>query len=149
VQVARARLAQWTPRVEARFLAALAATCNVRAACAEAGLSTASAYNNRKRSPSFAARWDAAVEEGYLRLEAGLLEYGADEFAERDGAGTEAAAGAPREPMTVAQTLHLLALYQARVHGVGKPAGKRWTPPACVDDPLIRDSILRKLAALA
>jgi hypothetical protein len=30
VQIGRARLKQWTPRVEQRFLVALAATCNVR-----------------------------------------------------------------------------------------------------------------------
>ena len=35
VQIARARVKQWTPRVEDRFLATLAATCNVKAACAE------------------------------------------------------------------------------------------------------------------
>ncbi|RYD66582.1 MAG: hypothetical protein EOP58_05130 [Sphingomonadales bacterium] len=39
VQVARARLKQWTPRTEARFLARLAATCNVKAACAAVAMS--------------------------------------------------------------------------------------------------------------
>ena len=36
-QIARARLKQWTPRVEARFLSALSACCNVAAACARSG----------------------------------------------------------------------------------------------------------------
>lgn len=32
VQIARARVKQWTPRIEDRFLATLGATCNVKAA---------------------------------------------------------------------------------------------------------------------
>jgi len=72
VQIARARLKQWTPRVEDRFLAVLAATCNVKAACAEVGLTAASAYAHRKRWPAFAARWDAAILAGYERIDGGL-----------------------------------------------------------------------------
>lgn len=47
VQIARARVRGWSPRVEERFLSALTATCNVKAACAEVGLTAASAYNHR------------------------------------------------------------------------------------------------------
>lgn len=72
VQIARARLKQWTPRVEDRFLAVLAATCNVKAACAEVGMTAASAYAHRQRWPAFAARWDAAIAMGYERLDEGL-----------------------------------------------------------------------------
>jgi hypothetical protein len=72
IQIARARLKQWTPRVEDRFLAVLSGTCNVKAACAEVGLTAASAYAHRKRWPAFAARWDAAILAGYERLDAGL-----------------------------------------------------------------------------
>ncbi|HVR91052.1 MAG TPA: hypothetical protein VHG29_08165 [Novosphingobium sp.] len=57
VQIARARVRQWSPRVEERFLAALTATCNVKAACAEVGLTPASAYNHRLRWDGFARRW--------------------------------------------------------------------------------------------
>ena len=74
MQIARARLKQWTPRIEDRFLAVLAATCNVKAACAEVGMTAASAYAHRKRWPAFAGRWDEAVEEGYARLEFALVE---------------------------------------------------------------------------
>ena len=74
VQIARARLKQWTPRVEQRFLAALMATCNVKAACAEVGMSPSGAYAHRKRWPRFAALWDEAVAEGYWRLELALLQ---------------------------------------------------------------------------
>jgi hypothetical protein len=72
LQIARARLHQWTPRLEGRFLAMLAATCNVRATCAAVGMSAPSAYKHRARWPGFARRWDEAVEIGYGRLECGL-----------------------------------------------------------------------------
>jgi hypothetical protein len=72
IQIARARLHQWTPRVEDRFLATLAATCNVKAGCAEVGMTAGSAYAHRKRWPAFAARWDAAILAGYERLDGGL-----------------------------------------------------------------------------
>ena len=81
VQIARARLKQWSPRVETRFLATLAATCNVKAACAEVGLTAASAYGHRNRWTGFAARWDAAEQEGFARLEAGLVEHAGNMFA--------------------------------------------------------------------
>lgn len=75
VQIARARVRQWPPRTEARFLAALTGSCNVKAACAAIGLSAASAScGHRDRWPDFARRWDAAAETGYLRLEAALID---------------------------------------------------------------------------
>lgn len=74
VQVSRARLKQWTVFEEKRFLSVLSATCNVKLACQEVGLSVASVYGHRNRWPEFAARWDAAVEEGYRALQSALLE---------------------------------------------------------------------------
>ena len=149
VQIARARLRQWSPRVEMRFLAALAATCNVKAACAAVGMTAASAYGHRKRWMGFAARWDAAIEDGFMRLDAGLLEHGGNVFSgeqpeESDVAAAFRAAG----PMSFAQALQLLHMHKHRVHGLGKAPGKSWTPPASLDDPAIRESIIRKLEVL-
>lgn len=73
VQIARARLKQWSPRVERRFLEALSATCNVKASCAEVGLTPASAYAHRRRWPKFAERWTEALERGREQLEHGLI----------------------------------------------------------------------------
>ena len=61
VQVARARLHQWTPRVEERFLALLAETCNLRLSLPEVGLSAASLHEHRKRWPEFDARCEDAL----------------------------------------------------------------------------------------
>jgi hypothetical protein len=46
----------------------------VRAACAEVGLSPASAYGHRTRWPAFARRWDETVTIASERIEAGLLQ---------------------------------------------------------------------------
>lgn len=142
-QVARARLRQWTPRAETRFLATLAATCNVKAACAEVGLSVPGAYAHRHRWPEFARRWDAAVEEGGMRLEIGLMQRACNLFSPDEQ--VLEAEGARLPPMTVDQAMLTLAQYRKRLHGVGKTAG-RWRRPRTLDE--VRDSILRKIEAI-
>jgi hypothetical protein len=124
VQIARARLRQWTPRVEERFLATLAATCNVKAACAEVGLTAASAYNHRRRWPRFAERWDEAVEIGYSQLEMGLIEQGANLFS-----GEGPVEAGPIAGMTADHAIHLLHMHKHRVHGLGKRPGLRAREP--------------------
>ena len=68
VQVRRAKLSQWTARVERRFLAVLRCTCNVKAACRDVGLWPPSAYAHRQRWPDFARRWDEAIAMGTSEL---------------------------------------------------------------------------------
>ena len=141
VQIARARLKQWTPRIEDRFLATLAATCNVKAACAEVGMTAASAYAHRKRWPGFAKRWDAAIEEGFQRLEIALLQNGENLFS-----SAELPPEAPMVAMTFADAIHLLHMHKHGVLGLGKAPGQSWRPPRSLNDPAIGPSILRKIA---
>ena len=63
----------WTKARRKRFLDALAATCNVRAAHEAAGLAPTSGYALRRRDPEFAALWQDALAIGYERLEEALL----------------------------------------------------------------------------
>lgn len=137
VQIARARVRQWSPRVEERFLAALAATCNVKAACAEVGLTAASAYGHRRRWPAFAERWDAAVKEGYDRIEMGLIEC-AGNFLSGEGLPD----AAPITGMTVDHALHLLHMHKHQVHRVGGRPGLRARWP---DIEEVRATIQRKV----
>ena len=141
VQIARARLKQWTPRIEDRFLAVLAATCNVKAACAEVGLTQASAYLHRKRWMGFAGRWDAAVEEGYWRLEIALLQNAENLFSSDELPPPEP----PMAPMTYQEVIHLLHMHKHGVLGLGKAPGQSWRPPRSLNDPEIANSILRKM----
>ena len=139
-QIARARLSQWTPRLETRFFATLAATCNVKAACAEVGMSATAAYNHYRRWPTFAARWDAALENGYVRLELGLLESAGNIFS-----ATDVMLDAPLPPMTIDQAIHLMHMHKHRLHGLGKRPGGLPKPP---DIEKVRASILRKIEAV-
>jgi hypothetical protein len=110
-QIARARLKQWSPRAEARFLGVLAATCNVKAACAAVGLTAVSAYAHAKRWQGFAERWRAAVEIGYIRIEAQLLAgLGANPFS-----GGEVDAEVAMPAMTVAEALQRTATILRRI----------------------------------
>lgn len=124
VQIARARLKQWTPRVEDRFLATLAATCNVRAACAEVGMTAASAYGHRKRWPAFAVRWDAAIETADIRLAFALVEHATNPFSSLDPP-----APVPIPPMSVDDALHNLYMHQHRVSGTGGRPGRAAREP--------------------
>jgi len=72
-RIVRARAGQWTPRVEARFLAALAACANVKLALRAVGITPGSAYLHRKRWPDFARRWDAALATGRVNVERDLV----------------------------------------------------------------------------
>lgn len=140
VQIARARLRQWSPRVEERFLAALAATCNVKAACAEVGMTPASAYNHRNRWARFAERWDEAVETGYMQIEMGLIEQAGNLFS-----GEGPVEVGPIRAMTAGHAIHLLHMHKHRVHGLGKRPGLRAREPDIED---VRAEILRKVEAI-
>lgn len=124
VQIARARAQQWTPRVEARFLSAPGATCNVKAACAAVGLSEESAYEHRGRWPDFAHRWQAALTLDYERLEEAL-----HDSAGRLFGSVEPDLDAPIPPMTPDQALQLLWLHRHTVRGGGRPPGRRSRKP--------------------
>lgn len=143
VQIARARVRQWSPRAEERFLATLAATCNVKAACAEVGLSPVSAYNHRQRWPAFARRWRDAVKLGHLLLEGALVEAGGNIFS-----GTEIPEPGPigaLRGMTAAQAIHLLHMHKHEARGIGKRPGRA---PRIPEPEELRASILRKIDAI-
>lgn len=65
----RPRADGWSPLCQQRFIAALAVMGTVPAACRAVGKSGASAYKLRARpdAASFAAAWDAALDEGRAR----------------------------------------------------------------------------------
>lgn len=57
-------------RARDEFIAVLAQSCNVSAACRAAGIGRSTAYQWREAEPDFAARWKEAEEEAADRLEA-------------------------------------------------------------------------------
>ncbi len=139
-QIARARLHGWSPRVEERFLGALTACCNVKAACAEVGLTAASAYGHRQRWPAFARRWDAALALGYDRIECALIEAGCNLFSP----GLPDALP-PIRGMTFDQAVRLLHMHKHAVRGLGKRPG---LPPREADIEEVRATILHRIAVM-
>jgi hypothetical protein len=61
------------------FLGRLAASCNVRMAAEAAGVTVRCVYQRRMRDAGFRAEWQAALEQGYARLEAMLIAAAAGE----------------------------------------------------------------------
>ena len=130
----------WTPEAETVFLDHLAASCNVAWSAAQAGFSAPTVYNHRRTDANFARRWQAALADGYIRLETELLGT-ATAYVERLRADPEL----PLKHMTVQQAISLL-----NRHGkAGDPArgGARFqSRPRTLDE--VRDSILAKLEAI-
>lgn len=132
---------QWSPRVEQRFLRALASCCNVKAACAEVGMTAASAYGHRHRWPEFERRWDAAIEAGYARIEGALIEKASNLFSE-----TELTQELEISGMTVDHALRLLHMHKNAVKGVGGRPGQQSSRRMDMEE--IRASIWRKIEAI-
>ena len=69
---------QWSDEAETEFLDALAASANVTLACEEAGVGHTSVYRRRRDNAAFAIKWQAALEQGYARLEMELVRSAVD-----------------------------------------------------------------------
>lgn len=72
-RIVRVAQGRWSKKVEAAFLAELTATANVTAAARAAGVTLPCVYMRRKLWPAFKAEWDAAVAEGFARIETLLV----------------------------------------------------------------------------
>lgn len=119
-----------------RFLATLGELSNVSKAAQAAGISTATAYDLRRRNRAFAQAWQAALCEGYDNLEIELL------CRLRQGE-IKRAAGAKTGVRTFdnATSFRLLAVHR---EAVSREKAQR----ANVSAAEVRASIERKVAAL-
>ncbi|MFM7028367.1 MAG: phage tail protein [Chakrabartia sp.] len=99
-------------RARALFLDELAMTANVSASARKAGIAPHIAYAHRRRSAEFATRWQAALAEGFARLEGDLL---AEALTAASGKISDAAlkSRAQRHRLGLA----LLSLHRASVRG--------------------------------
>jgi hypothetical protein len=147
VQVARARVRQFSPKTENRFLAVLQATCSVKAAYEAVGMSKGAAYSHRKRWPGFAARWDRAIEEAGLRLELALA------FGPQAGPGNPFSSAALPEPAEISplapeQMFRNLYMHKHRLCGRGGRPGRIAKPPereAVMDRVVTLCALVRRL----
>ena len=129
----------WNDEAETIFLDHLAASCNVSWSAAEAGFSTVTVYNHRRTDPAFAAKWEAALEQGYLRLETELVGT-ATAYLDRLKLDPDL----PLKAMSVRDAISLLGMHRTR--GIGTGPGRFMARPRSLDE--VRDSILAKFEAI-
>lgn len=106
VKLARVGTARWSGKAQARFLAELAASANVKRAAAAAGFSPEAVYKRRLKTPAFGQAWDAAIEVGKARLKAMLVEAAANSF-DPDALPVD---GEPARHVSVGEAIHILRL---------------------------------------
>jgi hypothetical protein len=119
LQVRRAQPGKLTREAEQAFLAALSATANVKLSAAAAGACEAAFYRRRRQNPAFAREMRLALQMGYDRLEAALLESGLAGSHEHDDWRSNEPPAIP--PMTPAQALQLMYLHQKEARLTAEP----------------------------
>ncbi len=138
------RRVKFTPARRELFLENLAASCNVTASAAAAGVSFSAAYRCRMRDPEFRAAWAEAIDQGYAMLEAGLLEQAMRR--RRDAEAEEDEAAGPEEPPEVDwdKALQLLRNRQGGNGGGGE--GQRAPRRVPVEE--LAANLIRRMKAL-
>lgn len=79
---------RWTKAKEKSFFEALAESCNVTFAAAQAGVGVSTAYRRRMVEAAFRKRWGEALATGYAQLELEMLQRalaGTDKLVRVDG----------------------------------------------------------------
>lgn len=129
-----------------RFLEHLAATCNVTASAEAAGISFSAAYRARMKDPEFRADWQLALEQGYARLEAALLERAA-RGADRARLAGDGAIEGPDSPEEIDwdKAIQLLTLHGKRLAGTAKPIGRT---PGRAPIELVAVAFIKRMKAL-
>lgn len=131
------------------FIQHLGETCNVRLSAERVGVSFSTFYKIRQRDPAFAAAWQQALDDGYQRLEMGLLHAALAVVEGGRPDGSETSDGAVIAPMTMEQAFRVLGRHEGSVRGgklrslrVGK--GKMPTSEETDAEVLKRLAILRR-----
>lgn len=131
---------QWSDEAEEEFFDHLAATCNVRASAEAVGFTTFTVYRQKRLRPDFAAKWRAALIQGYEALEMELVRAAIDSLE-----GVEFEAERPIPKMSVEQAMNVLRAHRGEVLGTGRGPGGKRRPPT-LDE--VRTSIARKVKAI-
>lgn len=127
------------------FILSLSETCNVSLSAERAGVALSTVYKIRQRDAAFAAAWQRALDDGYQRLEMGLVQAA---LAAVEGPRDDAAGDRPVvAPMTMDQALRLLGRHEGSVRGgrfkTNRPGKGRMPTPEETDE-----AILKRLAVL-
>ena len=129
-QAQRMRRNHFTPARKEKFLEHFAATCDVTASAAVAGVSESTVYNHRRSDPDFAAGWQEALEQGYARLEAeAVAQRLAAMKALKVRLGKKLAAPDCEAAAEFERVMHLLREHKRGLAGAGRagPAPAKWS----------------------
>lgn len=135
----KAQRRDWTKAKEAKFLSALADSCNVTFAAEEAAVSISSAYRRRKENAAFRAGWLEALSVAYQRLELVLLDRafnGTEKLVKRRDGSEE----------RMLEYSNQLGLTLLKMHRDTAQAASTEFQPAQVDE--LRERLLNKLRRL-
>ena len=138
-KMVRAGAGRWNAAAEERFFAELAATANVKRACAAAGVSTNAVYARRLKRPDFRAKWDAVLETGRAAVEMHLVE-----AAKKSFDPDELDVGDAGSKVSVTEAIRIVQLH-------GKAPGRNLPPePSSPQDDIheVRERIFQKLQRL-
>lgn len=141
-QIVQCSSKSWNDSKEEVFLNALGASCNATFAINACGMSKGALYRRKRLDPGFAARWQAALEQGYVRIEMLMLD-----LAESSLSGKAPDPDCPIPPMTVKEAMNLLQLHRSAVHKDGNRRKKWNARPREIEE--VRESILIRLEAIA
>lgn len=137
------RGSQWSDEAEDIFFDVLRWTCNVKRAAKAAGAWPHTVYRFRRERADFAARWHAALEDGFARLELALV--GGATHAVTPRKRKKPPRRSPIAPMSAADAIRVLAIHRAEVKNIGGRSGQ----PARIrtlDE--VREGIVRKVEAI-
>lgn len=130
-------------RARSVFLEWFAATCNVKLSAERAGINYKTAFKHRMNDADFADAWGRALEQGYARIEAKLLET----RAAAAPIGIEGDLDAPElETIDPALGLQLLREHKRGLPGSGLPA-KQGRRPRVASNAEVRAALVKRLAA--
>ena len=132
---------RWSDEAEAIFLDHLAASCNVAWSAEQAGFTKETVYKHRRRDPAFTEKWQAALEQGYARLEIELVRTATDYLAE-----LRIDPERPLKEMSVKEAISILAMHHKRRDSAGRLGGTFDRPPRSLDE--VKESILAKLEGI-
>ncbi|WP_054586507.1 hypothetical protein [Sphingopyxis macrogoltabida] len=132
------------------FIRHLSETCNVTLSAKRVGVAFSTFYKIRQRDPVFAAAWQGALDDGYQRLEMGLLNAAlAVVEGRRPDAGEDGGEDRVIAPMSMDQALRVLGRHEGSVRG-GKlrslrpGKGKMPTAEETDEEVMKRIAILRR-----
>lgn len=132
------------------FIEHLGETCNIRLSAERTGVAVTTFYRIRQRDAAFAAAWQGALDEGYRRLEMGLVQAALAVVEGRRADEDEGGEGAARpviEPMTMEQALRLMRRHAESVRSGGFRSNRRGKGPMPTSEET-DEAILKRLAIL-